>query len=113
MVGSYDSSYAYPGTRLLEINGLNGRVLIEDTARRYTFTPTGNEISEVWQAGYFNDRDGGFHATFDHYLDDMLPALRAGHPPPVPAAAGRRAIELAHAIITSHETGTRVRTLPA
>ena len=113
LLGSYDSSYAYPGAHLLEINGLDGRVLIEDTVRRYTFTAAGAEISEVWQAGYFNDRDRDFHATFDRYLDDMVPAFRAGRPPPVPAAAGRRALELAHAIIDSHETGTRVRTLPA
>ncbi len=52
--------------------------------RRYTFTPAGDEISRVWQAGYFNDRDRDFHATFDRYLDDMLPAFVDGRPPPVP-----------------------------
>jgi myo-inositol 2-dehydrogenase/D-chiro-inositol 1-dehydrogenase len=36
LIGSYDSSYAYGGTHMLEINGTKGRVLIEDTVRRYT-----------------------------------------------------------------------------
>jgi predicted dehydrogenase len=110
LLGSYDSSYSYPGTHLLEINGLGGRVLIEDTVRRYTYTAAGEETSKVWQAGYFNDRDRDFHATFDRYLDELVPAFVDGRPPPVPAAAGRRALQLAHAIIESHASGTRVAT---
>jgi predicted dehydrogenase len=112
LVGSYDSSYSFPGTHLMEINGLNGRILIEDTVRRYSFTSTGDEISRVWQAGYFNDRDRDFHATFDRYLDDMLPAFVDGRPPPVHAVAGRRALALARAIIESYEHGKRVSTAP-
>jgi predicted dehydrogenase len=110
LLGTYDSSYSYPGTHLLEINGLNGRILIEDTVRRYTYTPAGDEVSKVWQAGYFNDRDRDFHATFDRYLDDMLPAFVDGRRPPVHAEVGRRALQLAHAIIDSYERGTRVST---
>jgi predicted dehydrogenase len=41
LLGSYDSSYSYPDTHRLELNGLEGRVLVEDTERRYTFTPAG------------------------------------------------------------------------
>lgn len=110
LLGSYDSSYAYPGTHLLEVNGTAGRVLVEDTVRRYTFTPHGSETSEVWQAGYFNDRDRSFDAMFEVYLDDMLAAFRAGDDPPVHARAGLRALELAHASIRSFETGERVAT---
>jgi myo-inositol 2-dehydrogenase/D-chiro-inositol 1-dehydrogenase len=113
LLGTYDSSYAYPGTHLLEINGLAGRILIEDTVRRYTFTRSGDEISKVWQAGYFNDKDRDFHATFDRYLDDMVPAFVDGREPPVPAEAGRRALRLAHAIIESYEQGKRVSTAPS
>ena len=76
LLGSYDSSYSYPDTHRLELNGLDGRVVVEDTVRRYTFTPSGSETSSVWQAGYFNDRDRHFHATFDRYLDAMMPGLR-------------------------------------
>jgi hypothetical protein len=73
----------------------------------------GDEVGRVWQAGYFNDTDRAFHATFDRHMDDLLPALRAGRRPPVPASAGQRALELAHAVIRSFETGTRVRTTPS
>ncbi|GAA0266386.1 Gfo/Idh/MocA family oxidoreductase [Cryptosporangium japonicum] len=108
LLGTYDSSYSYPDTHRLELNGLDGRVVVEDTVRRYTYTPAGHEISSVWQAGYFNDRERDFHATFDRYLDALLPAFVAGEPPPVPATAGRRALQLGHRIIESFETGTRV-----
>jgi predicted dehydrogenase len=110
LVGSYDSSYAYPDTHLVEINGTDGRVLIEDTVRRYSFHAKGDEVGRVWQAGYFNDSDRDFHATFDYHVDDMLAALRAGKPPPIHARAGHRALVLAHDIIRSYETGTRVTT---
>ena len=110
LLGSYDSSYAYPDTHRVELNGLDGRVVIEDTVRRYTFSPSGNETSNVWQAGYFNDRERGFHATFDRYLDEMLPAFVAGREPPVHAEAGRRALRLCRGIIESFETGSRVAT---
>jgi myo-inositol 2-dehydrogenase / D-chiro-inositol 1-dehydrogenase len=45
LLGSYDSSYAYGGTHSLEINGTRGRVLVEDTVRRYTFQGAGDETS--------------------------------------------------------------------
>lgn len=112
LVGSYDSSYAYPGTHLLELNGLAGRAVVEDTVRRFTFHAAGDEMGHVWQAGYFNDVDRGFHATFDRHVDEILPALRDGRPPPVHARAGQRALALAHAVIRSYETGTRITTSP-
>jgi predicted dehydrogenase len=110
LVGTYDSSYAYPGTHLMEINGTAGRVLIEDTVRRYTFHSAGDELGRVWQAGYFNDLDRDFHATFDRHVDDLLPALREGREPPVPARSGLRALAVAQAVIRSFATGTRVAT---
>ena len=108
LLGSYDSSYAYPDTQVLEINGTKGRVLIEDTARRYTFNSAGSETAEVWQAGYFNDRDRDFHLTFDRHFDQVVQNFRAGKPPPVPAGAGRRALVLAQAAIQSFQLGTRI-----
>ena len=108
LVGSYDSSYAYPDTHLVEINGRDGRVLIEDTVRRYTFNRAGDETAQVWQAGYFNDREREFQRVFDRHADAFLQAFRDGEPPPVHARAGRRALALAQAIIESFETGTRV-----
>jgi len=112
LTGTYDSSYAYPGTHLLELNGTAGRVLVEDTVRRYTFNRAGEEVGQVWQAGYFNDVDREFHRTFDKHVDDLLPALREGREPPVHARAGRRALAVAQAIVRSFETGSRVDATP-
>ncbi|GHF22745.1 Gfo/Idh/MocA family protein [Pseudolysinimonas yzui] len=108
MLGSYDSSYAYPDSQLVEINGTEGRLMIHDTVRELSIQRAGDETAQVWRAGYFNDEARDFHGTFDRHVDAVLAALRAGEQPPVHASAGRRALELAHAAITSHETGRRV-----
>jgi predicted dehydrogenase len=108
MLGSYDSSYAYPDSQLVEINGTEGRLVIHDTVRELSIQRAGEETAQVWRAGYFNDEARDFHGTFDRHVEAVLAALRAGEQPPVHAAAGRRALELAHAAITSHETGQRV-----
>jgi myo-inositol 2-dehydrogenase/D-chiro-inositol 1-dehydrogenase len=108
LLGSYESSYAYPGTHYLEVNGTAGRLLIEDTVKRFTLSRAGDETRRVWEAGYFNDAGRDFHHTFDGYVDALLAALTAGAPPPVHARAGRRALEVASAIISSFQTGQRV-----
>ena len=110
LVGSYDSSYAYPNTHHLEVNGTEGRVLVEDTVRRFVLNRAGDENSRVWEAGYFNDRDRDFHEMFDKHLDELIPAFTRGDEPPIHARAGHRALQLAHASIESFETGTRVVT---
>jgi myo-inositol 2-dehydrogenase / D-chiro-inositol 1-dehydrogenase len=110
VVGTYDSSYAYPRTHALELNGTTGRVLVDDTVHRFTQNQAGSETSSVWEAGYFNDLDRQFHRTFDRHVDALLTALRAGRPPPIPARAGQRALQLATAAIRSAETGRRVET---
>lgn len=110
LLGSYDSSYAYPDTQRIEINGTNGRAVIHDTVGSLELSTAGDEVTRVWKAGYFNDEARGFALTFDRHIDAVLMALRAGGPPPVHASAGRRALELASHIITSFETGTRVTT---
>lgn len=113
MLGSYDSSYAYPDSQRVELNGTLGRAVIHDTVGSLTLQSVGDETERVWRAGYFDDEARSFERTFDRHVDAVLTALRAGTPPPVPASAGRRALELAHAVILSHETGARVPTLPA
>ena len=112
LLGSYDSSYAYPQTHHLEVNGTLGRGVVEDTVRRLVLSRAGDETAMVWEAGYFNDEARSFHNTFDRHVDAVLTALRAGDEPPVHARAGRRALELAEATIRSFETGTRVATHP-
>lgn len=108
LVGSYDSSYAYPDTHRVEVSGARGRLLIEDTVRRYTFSRHDSETAEVWQSGYFNDQDRSFYRTFDKHMDAMFAAFKSGKEPPVHASAGRRALMLALASIESFETGKRV-----
>lgn len=110
LVGSYDSSYAYPDTHRVEVNGDLGRLLVEDTVRRYTFNRTGDEVAQVWQAGYFNDREREFHELFDRHIEDVVSAFRDGREPPVHARAGRRALALALAIVRSADSGRRVHT---
>lgn len=108
MLGSYDSSYAYPDSQLVEINGTSGRLVIHDTVRELSIHRVGDETAQVWRAGYFNDEARDFHGTFDRHVEAVLAALRAGDPPPAHASAGRRALALAHAAIESHENGRRV-----
>lgn len=110
LVGSYDSSYAYPETHRVELNGSSGRIVIDDTVKRYLFSPAGSETTQVWEAGYFNDEGRQFSALFDRHLDDVVPALRAAGEPPIHARAGQRALQLAHWSIASFETGTRIET---
>jgi predicted dehydrogenase len=112
LVGSYDSSYAYPLSQFVEVNGTAGRLLIEDTVKRLTISRSGDENREVWEAGYFNDLAREFHRTFDRHVDDLVPALLSGAAPPIHASAGRRALALAQACIESFETGRRVITAP-
>jgi len=81
---------------------------VEDTVKRFTFSRAGDEVREVWEAGYFNDVGREFHRTFDGHADALLCALRAGEEPPVHARAGRRALALAHAAIQSFQDGARV-----
>ena len=97
MTGTYDSSYAYQEAHRLEINGTRGRVVVEDTVRRFCFQEAGSESAEIWQAGYFNDFDREFHRTFDLHLDAVLDAFKWGNPPPIHARLGRRALQLAWA----------------
>ncbi|MBV9275431.1 MAG: Gfo/Idh/MocA family oxidoreductase [Verrucomicrobia bacterium] len=108
LIGTYDSSYAYPDTHRLEINGTEGRIVIDDTVRRFSFQKSGSETAEVWEGGYFNDFDREFHRTFDVHLDAVLDAFNRGKEPPVHARAGRRALQLGWAAVESFESGRRV-----
>jgi predicted dehydrogenase len=110
MLGSYDSSYAYPDSQLVEINGTLGRLVIHDTVQGLTIQLAGDETSQRWQAGYFNDEARYFAGTFDRHVELVLAALRAGEQPPAHARLGRRALQLALAAIESHETGRTVST---
>ena len=110
LVGSYDSSYAYPDTQYIEINGTRGRAVIRDTVQELTLSTAGEETHRVWRPGYFNDLGRTFTNTFDRHVEDILTALRAGEQPPIHARCGRRAVELAAASVRSFDDGARVMT---
>ena len=110
LVGSYDSSYAYPDTQYIEINGTRGRAVIRDTVQELMISTAGEETHRVWRPGYFNDLGRTFTNTFDRHVEDILTALRAGEEPPIHARAGRRAVELAAASVRSFDDGARVMT---
>ncbi len=101
MLGTYDSSYAYPRAHMLEVNGTQGRLLVDDTVARFTLSRTGDATARVWQAGLFDDRGRDFSAMFEAHLDGLVPALLAGEPPPIHARAGARALDVATAVIES------------
>jgi predicted dehydrogenase len=112
MLGTYDSSYAYPDTQHIEINGTEGRLVIHDTVRALTFSKAGDPVEQRWHSTYFDDESRNFAGTFDRHVDALLTALQAGQQPPVHARAGRRALHLAHRAIESHQTGRRVDCVP-
>ncbi|MCA9838894.1 MAG: hypothetical protein KC422_18400 [Trueperaceae bacterium] len=76
LIGTYDSSYSYSDTHRLELNGTAGRIVVEDTVKRFSFQRAGQETAEVWQAGYFNDSDREFHHTFDRHMDEILMRIK-------------------------------------
>ena len=91
LVGSYDTSYAYPNTHYLEINGSKGRILIEDQVRKYSFNKKDDETAEVWQSGFFNDYERDFHRTFDVHFNEVIKNFINNKEPPVHAKVGKRA----------------------
>ena len=103
LVGSYDTSYAYPNTHYLEINGSNGRILIEDQVRKYSFNKQGDETAEVWQSGFFNDYEREFHRTFDEHFNEVVKKFINNEEPPVHAKVGKRVLELALSSIESYK----------
>ena len=108
LLGSYDTSYAYPNTHYLEIDGSKGRILIEDQVRKYSFNKKDNETADVWQSGFFNDYEREFHRTFDEHFNEVIKNFINNKEPPVHAKVGKRALELALSSIESYKKRKRV-----
>jgi predicted dehydrogenase len=109
-LGTFDSSENYTLSHFVEINGTKGRILMEDSVGGYRFQSADSRRAEVWNPAFFRDDERSFNRNLDRHLDALLPALREGREPPVPAEKGLRALKLAHAAIESFETGKRVMT---
>ena len=112
LVGSYDSSYAYPETHHLELNGTRGRILIQDTVQRYSFTQAGSEVSQRLAGRLLQRRRPPVPPHLRQARRPPTPGVPQRRPPPIHARAGRRALGVALAIIDSFETGTRVDVPP-
>ena len=108
LLGSYDTSYAYPNTHYIEINGSKGRILIEDQVKKYTYNKKNSEVAEVWEAGFFNDYEREFHRTFDEHFNEVIKNFINNKEPPVHAKVGKRTLELALSSIESYKKGKRV-----
>ena len=95
-------------SQLIEIGGVDGRILIEDNVKKYSFQRTDSDTSEVWQAGFFEDDKRSFNKSVDRFIDDMLKAFKEGKEPPIHAREGLRALKIAYAAIESFEKGKRI-----
>ena len=108
LLGSYDTSYAYPNSHYVEINGTKGRILIEDQVKKFTFNKVGSEVAEVWQAGFFNDYEREFLRTFDKHFNEVINSFLKGNKPPIHAIKGKRALQIAIASIKAMKTNKTV-----
>ena len=108
LLGSYDTSYAYPNSHYIEINGTKGRILIEDQVKKFTFNKVGSEVAEVWQAGFFNDYEREFLRTFDKHFNEVINSFLKGNKPPIHAIKGKRALQIAIASIKAMKSNKTV-----
>ena len=108
LLGSYDTSYAYPNSHYVEINGTKGRILIEDQVKKFTFNKVGSEVAEVWQAGFFNDYEREFLRTFDEHFNEVINNFLKGKKPPIHAIKGKRALQIAIASIKAMKSNKTV-----
>ncbi len=108
LLGSYDTSYQYPNSHYVEINGSKGRILIEDQVKKYSFNKKDSETTEVWQAGFFNDYEREFLRTFDEHFNNVIDNFLKGKEPPIHANSGKRALQLAVASIKSMQTNKTI-----
>ena len=109
LLGSYDTSYQYPNSHYVEINGSKGRILIEDQVKKFTFNKKNSETAEVWQAGFFNDYEREFLRTFDEHFNEVINNFLKGKEPPIHANKGLRALQLALASIKSMQTNKSIQ----
>ncbi|HZZ72531.1 MAG TPA: Gfo/Idh/MocA family oxidoreductase [Pirellulales bacterium] len=108
LLGSYDTSYAYPDTHRCEVNGTRGRLVVEDTSRRLVFNRLDDPVSEVWQATFFDDEARDFSRSHDRHVADMIRCFRSGLPPPIPARQGYEVLRVCQAAIRSFTEGRRI-----
>jgi len=94
LLGSWDSSYAHPGSQLLEISGTEGRVVVDNVVDSVRLCRHDSDTYQEWRPGIFDAGSHDFWRTIDAHAHAFVDAVVQGRPPLVTGADGLRALEL-------------------
>jgi len=107
LLGSWDSSFAHPGSQLLEISGTEGRVVVDNVVDSVRLCRHDSDTYEEWRPGIFDAGSHDFWRTIDAHVHAFVDAVVQGRPPPVTGADGLRALELTFEAIKSSASSRR------
>jgi predicted dehydrogenase len=110
LLGSWDGSYGHPGAQVLEVGGLDGRVVVEDVVGSVRLFSKASHPYSEWRPGIFDSRARDFWQTNDAHVHAFVDSILEGREPPVSGRDGLRALELSYAAIQSFEHGRTVTT---
>lgn len=110
LLGSWDGSYTDPGAQVLEVAGLDGRLVVEDVVGSVRLFTEPSQPSREWRPGIFDSRARDFWRTIDAHVHAFVDSILEGRDPPVTGRDGVRALELSFAAIESFEQGRTVDT---
>ena len=108
LVGSYDSSYAYPETHYVEVNGTAGRVQVVDTVKRFTRSTPAARCARCGRPATSTTVTATSTTSSSGTSTSCSRHCAATSEPPIHARAGRRALELAVACIRSFEESRQI-----
>ncbi len=112
-VASVDGDYKDPDIYGFELLGDRGRVKVDDAIRRFEYAPRPDTVQThqeqkgaeslalVWNSHFFDDQSRDFGRTTDRHIADLVRAMRAGEPEPIPIEEGLAALELGQRAIDS------------
>jgi predicted dehydrogenase len=106
LLGSWDSSYAHPGSQLLEVSGTEGRVVVDNVVDSVRLFHHDCDTYQEWRPGIFDAGSHDFWRTIDAHVHAFVDAVAEGRPPPVTGADGLRALELTFEAIDSSDSST-------
>ena len=101
LLGSWDSSYAHPGSQLLEVSGTEGRVVVDNVVDSVRLFRHHSDIYQEWRPGIFDAQSHDFWRTIEDHVHAFVDAVAQGRPPPVTGGDGLRALELTFEAIAS------------
>ena len=113
LLGSWDGSYGDPGAQVLEVGGLDGRIVVEDVVGSVRLFTESSQLFSEWRPGMFDSRARDFWRTIDVHVHAFVDSILEGRDPPVTGRDGVRALELTFAAIDSFEHGRTIDTKSA